>query len=584
LKELNISFWENDNAFLAVSDPQALQDATDRLSPEIIRNRLEYWTLVLGPKFSKRERRGIILSRFYALTQVEYCRNLIFKHRFPIRKDATQTNYSLDIVKCSLLGLCYLKHEAFMKCPVTLNQESYLICKEHMWNIGRRTDPSHISLARILEGSLNVEALERALNAAIERHAGLRAAFVPMGDLMPSEREKKIYDLADQSAVTTGMYAMYPIETTPIQIQINFIEFLAPEEQDIEIENILRSSYKTPFDYSRPPFVRPHLFQLSSDRHLLVLILDHLVCDLYSLVLFAGDVTAFYKSFISGDTARLPAIRKNFLDFALEQYEQAAGGGFDNSIRYWKDQWEQCQTAPLFWENVPARFRGAAEPNDDGIGAESVNLDFMESCETFAKKKKISLFTLYLTACLSVFKKLNKNKAISVASNLANKTNIDYLNAVGFFSNLHFLGVEFSDSSTVNDVLSMVRTNVLGAITHQSVPLPLLMNITGMRPHSGDVSIICDMLPSNRYNILKNQSNPVTFRTIPMPDYMLANLGESMTFRLFHTGNGGVIAATFPSDKLGNDGALSILKEIRNMMRWCIENEYEPVVNYKIDT
>jgi hypothetical protein len=86
LKQLEVSFRKNDNAFLAVSDPKALQEAANRLSAEIIRNRLEYWTLVLGPKFSKKERLGINLSRFYALTQVEYCRNFIFKHRFPIRK------------------------------------------------------------------------------------------------------------------------------------------------------------------------------------------------------------------------------------------------------------------------------------------------------------------------------------------------------------------------------------------------------------------------------------------------------------------------------------------------------------------
>jgi hypothetical protein len=86
LKQLNVSFRKDDNAFLAVSDPKALQDAADRLSPEIIRNRLEYWTLGLGPKFSKRERRAINLSRFYALAQMEYCRNFIFKRNFPIRK------------------------------------------------------------------------------------------------------------------------------------------------------------------------------------------------------------------------------------------------------------------------------------------------------------------------------------------------------------------------------------------------------------------------------------------------------------------------------------------------------------------
>ena len=81
-----ITFRKNDNAFLAVSDPQALQAAADRLSPEIIRNRLEYWTLVLGPKFSERERKAMKLRRFYSIQQIEFCRNFVFKRNFPIHK------------------------------------------------------------------------------------------------------------------------------------------------------------------------------------------------------------------------------------------------------------------------------------------------------------------------------------------------------------------------------------------------------------------------------------------------------------------------------------------------------------------
>jgi len=81
-----VSFRKNDNAFLAVSDPQALQAAADRFTSEVIRKRLEYWTLILGPKFSKRERAAMNLHRFYAVSQVEYCRNFIFKRNFPIHK------------------------------------------------------------------------------------------------------------------------------------------------------------------------------------------------------------------------------------------------------------------------------------------------------------------------------------------------------------------------------------------------------------------------------------------------------------------------------------------------------------------
>jgi hypothetical protein len=86
LTRAGIGFRKNDNAFLAVDDVAALQAAADRLSPDIIRKRLDYWTFVLGPKFSVKERKAINLSRFYAITQIEYCRNFIFKRRFPIHK------------------------------------------------------------------------------------------------------------------------------------------------------------------------------------------------------------------------------------------------------------------------------------------------------------------------------------------------------------------------------------------------------------------------------------------------------------------------------------------------------------------
>jgi hypothetical protein len=86
LKRAQIGFRKIDNAFLGVDNVTALQAAADKLSPQIIRQRLDYWTLVLGPKFSVKERKQINLSRFYAIAQIEYCRNFIFKRNFPIHK------------------------------------------------------------------------------------------------------------------------------------------------------------------------------------------------------------------------------------------------------------------------------------------------------------------------------------------------------------------------------------------------------------------------------------------------------------------------------------------------------------------
>lgn len=86
LSKAGVRYKKNDNAFVSVEDPTLLQAAADRLNHDIIRDRIEYWSFIVSPKFSKREREKMNLRRFYAISQIEYCQNFIFRRHFPIRK------------------------------------------------------------------------------------------------------------------------------------------------------------------------------------------------------------------------------------------------------------------------------------------------------------------------------------------------------------------------------------------------------------------------------------------------------------------------------------------------------------------
>jgi hypothetical protein len=86
LRNQGVTFRKDDNAFLATSDPHALQAAANKLSATIIEKRLDYWTWLLGPKFSENDRQAVNLRRAYSINQIEYCRNFIFKRHFPIHK------------------------------------------------------------------------------------------------------------------------------------------------------------------------------------------------------------------------------------------------------------------------------------------------------------------------------------------------------------------------------------------------------------------------------------------------------------------------------------------------------------------
>jgi len=86
LRRQGVRFRKDDNAFLWVSDQKALQAAADGLSASIIRRRLEHWTSIVGPRFSKEDRRAACLRRDYSLNQIEYARNFVFRRHFPIHR------------------------------------------------------------------------------------------------------------------------------------------------------------------------------------------------------------------------------------------------------------------------------------------------------------------------------------------------------------------------------------------------------------------------------------------------------------------------------------------------------------------
>jgi hypothetical protein len=78
LTRQDVSFEKDDNAFLGAADLVALQAAADRLSPELLRERCDYWTSRLAPSFTDRERRAIEPTYRYSIGQIELATDVIF--------------------------------------------------------------------------------------------------------------------------------------------------------------------------------------------------------------------------------------------------------------------------------------------------------------------------------------------------------------------------------------------------------------------------------------------------------------------------------------------------------------------------
>jgi len=86
LKKSGLDYRKEDNSFLSPVDNKTIQDIADRFNPEIIRERLDYWSFVVSPKFSQKERDMMYLNRTYYIAQIEYSVNFIFKRNLRIKE------------------------------------------------------------------------------------------------------------------------------------------------------------------------------------------------------------------------------------------------------------------------------------------------------------------------------------------------------------------------------------------------------------------------------------------------------------------------------------------------------------------
>jgi hypothetical protein len=81
MRRRGIRFRQSSNAFLSCSDPQALQQLADSLTPDDLITCAQKWLARFTPFFTPEERKHAAVQHRLFFSQTEYCDNLIFRRR-----------------------------------------------------------------------------------------------------------------------------------------------------------------------------------------------------------------------------------------------------------------------------------------------------------------------------------------------------------------------------------------------------------------------------------------------------------------------------------------------------------------------
>ena len=135
-----------------------------------------------------------------------------------------------------------------------------------------------------LDGRLEVEPFQRAWQTVVDRHPGLRTAFLWEGLSKPVQ-------------------VVYRGVALPVE-QLDW-RHLSSSVQRSQLEAFLHQDRQRAFDLTRPPLTRLYLIRMSEDSYQLVWSVYHLVVDAWCSSIILNEVVALYEAYRRGEDAHL---------------------------------------------------------------------------------------------------------------------------------------------------------------------------------------------------------------------------------------------------------------------------------------
>ncbi|MCK9898326.1 non-ribosomal peptide synthetase [Frankia sp. AgB32] len=308
----------------------------------------------------------------------------------------------------------------------------------------------NIPLLLRISGVLDVAALEHALAAVVDRHAPLRTVFPDDGGVP----EQRILEPRD------GCPVLRLVDVTPAG-GLAALEDVTSAGFDLSVDLPLRAV----------------LFRESPTRHVLALVMHHIVADGWSLGPLVRDLSAAYRAPVSGTPVSLPPLPVTYADYALWQRD-ALGDPDDEAsavsrqLAFWRSALSDLP------EELDLPFDRPRPITPGGQGA-SIRFELDSRLHTrlldLARASGATLF-MALHACLAVLlTRLGAGQDIPIGTVVAGRADEALDDVVGFFVNSLVLRTDTGGAPSFAEVLSRVRETDLAAFAHQDLPFERLV-------------------------------------------------------------------------------------------------------------
>ncbi|WP_269516742.1 non-ribosomal peptide synthetase [Candidatus Odyssella acanthamoebae] len=348
------------------------------------------------------------------------------------------------------------KDEEFPLLPIQRSEKLPLsFAQARLWFIDQLKPGSalyNIPMALRLEGFLDQNALQAALNKLIERHEALRTVF--------KTEEGEPYQIIK--------------ENLNLDLPLVDLSLLKAEARVSKLKECIEEETLAPFDLIEGPLIRAALIKQNEQEHIFVLTIHHSVADGWSMGIIIDELSELYNATLESREADLAPLPVQYADFSVWQREhlKEEGAAYQKLLAYWE---EELQRVPTLLELPTDYSRPPVQSYKGSRTSFSLSPTLTKKLIELSEETQATLFMTLLSAFYALLYRYTNQEDIVVGSPIANRNRQEIERVVGFFVNTLALRANLSSDLSFKDLLLQVKQKALEAYDHQDLPFEKLV-------------------------------------------------------------------------------------------------------------
>ncbi|WP_024689807.1 condensation domain-containing protein, partial [Pseudomonas tremae] len=326
-------------------------------------------------------------------------------------------------------------------CPLSFSQRQ-------LWFLDQMEPGNafyNVPSAVTLRGSLDVGALEKALNGLIVRHEILRTTFCSV-------------DGEPRQVIHPAITLLLPVTD---------LRHLTPAEREEHVGNAVERDARTPFDLASGPLLRASLLRLADDEYLWLYSVHHIIADGWSMGVIAQEIATLYADFLLRQPSSLAPLAVQYADYACWQQQRLSDAALETQLDFWR---HTLADAPACLNMPVDRPRPAVQRYVGATFSSSLDGATLRALGALGRQTQGTLFNVLMGTLAVLLWRHSGQQDLCIGTPFANRSRPEIEPLIGHFVNTQVIRQRLDPQQTFAQLLRELRATLLAVHAHQDVP------------------------------------------------------------------------------------------------------------------